>query len=315
MRIVALRALGLGDLLTGVPALKALRDHHPDHELVLATTPAMVALGRLLPGVDDVVAVDELDPLPPVLTRPDVAVNLHGSGPQSHQLLAALRPGQLVAFDRPDVPATTGPRWDDDEHEVARWCRLLAAFGIPADPGRLDVPVPSGAAPAGAVGATIVHPGAKARSRRWPWRRFAAVARHEHDAGRPVVVTGTADERPLAQRVAAEAGLPPDAVLAGRTDVVELLQVVAAARRVVCGDTGVAHLATATATPSVVLFGPTPPAHWGPPVDRARHRVLWRGQRGDPLSDQPFAALDDIGVHEVVDALATLPDRPSPHTV
>lgn len=314
MRVVALRALGLGDLLTAVPALRALRDHHPDHELVLATTPAMVALSRLLPGVDDVAAVDELGPLPPALAGPDVAVNLHGSGPQSHRLLADLEPGRLIAFDRPDVSETTGPAWDDDEHEVARWCRLLEAFGIRADPRRLDVPVPAGSMPPAAVGATVVHPGAKARSRRWPWRRFAAIARHEHQAGRRVVVTGKADERPLAQRVAAEAGLAPAAVLAGRTDVVELLQVVAAAGRVVCGDTGVAHLATATGTPSVVLFGPTPPAHWGPP-DRPRHRVLWRGQHGDPLADAPFAGLDDIGVDEVVEALDALPERPAPHAV
>lgn len=314
MRIVVLRALGLGDLLTSVPALRALRDHHPGHELVLATTPAMVALGRLLPGVDDVAAVNELSPLPLTMARPEVAVNLHGSGPQSHRLLDELRPGRLIAFDRPDVPQTTGPAWDDDEHEVVRWCRLMEAFGIPADPTSLDVPVPAGHLPPEAVGATVVHPGAKARSRRWPWRRFAAVARHEHEARRPVVVTGTADERSLAQRVVAEAGLPPTAVMAGRTDIVELLQVVAAASRVVCGDTGVAHMATATGTPSVVLFGPTPPAHWGPP-DRPRHRVLWQGQRGDPLSDVPFTGLEVIEVDQVLDALAVLPERPAPHTV
>lgn len=314
MRVVALRALGLGDLLTAVPALRALRDHHPDHELVLATTPAMVALGRLLPGVDDVAAVEELGPLPGSLSSPDVAVNLHGSGPQSHRLLAELDPGRVIAFDRPDVPETTGPPWDDDEHEVVRWCRLMETFGIHADPSRLDVPVPDGSVPPVAVGATVVHPGAKARSRRWPWRRFAAIARHEHESGRPVVVTGKADELPLAQRVATVAGLPPTAVLAGRTDVVELLQIVAAADRVVCGDTGVAHLATATSTPSVVLFGPTPPTQWGPP-DRPHHRVLWRGQHGDPLADVPFAGLDEIGVDEVVEALDALPERPAPHAV
>ena len=47
----------------------------------------------------------------------------------------------------------------------------------------------------------------------------------------------------------------------------------------VSGDTGIAHLATAYRTPSVLLFGPTPPAWWGPLVDLDRHRVLWHGER------------------------------------
>jgi ADP-heptose:LPS heptosyltransferase len=64
-------------------------------------------------------------------------------------------------------------------------------------------------------------------------------------------------------------------VLAGRTDVGELAALVAGARLVVCGDTGVGHLATGYGTPSVLLFGPNPPAIWGPLVDLDRHRVLW----------------------------------------
>ncbi|MBM0259647.1 glycosyltransferase family 9 protein, partial [Micromonospora sp. 4G55] len=40
--------------------------------------------------------------------------------------------------------------------------------------------------------------------------------------------------------------------------------------------------ATAYATPSVLLFGPVPPAEWGPPPDRPRHRVLWSGARDWP---------------------------------
>ena len=79
----------------------------------------------------------------------------------------------------------------------------------------------------------------------------------------------------------AAAGLPDDAVRSGG-DLVDLARLVAGAGRVACADTGVAHLATALRVPSVVLFGPTSPAEWGPPPDRGRHRVLWAGRRGDP---------------------------------
>jgi ADP-heptose:LPS heptosyltransferase len=95
-------------------------------------------------------------------------------------------------------------------------------------------------------------------------------------------------------------------VLAGRTDLRGLAETVAGAGRVVCGDTGVAHLATAFGTPSVVLFGPTPPSEWGPPPDRAQHRALWAGRRGDPHARTPDPGLLEIGVADVLAALSRL---------
>ena len=86
---------------------------------------------------------------------------------------------------------------------------------------------------------------------------------------------------------------------------------VAHAELVVCGDTGIAHLATGYGTPSVLLFGPTPPAWWGPLVDQDRHRVLWHGERfGDPYRRParsgwryPHPALGAIPVDEVLAAV------------
>lgn len=318
--LLSYRTLGLGDLLTAVPALRALRRAYPGHRHVLATPAWLAPLIPPIGAVDEHLAVGELAPVPRRPAPVDVAVNLHGSGPQSHTVVAAVRPTRLIAFHHPAVPATAdAPRWRDDEHEVVRWCRLLTEHGISADGRDLHLTAPPAGASAGehhlagVAGATVLHPGAKSRSRRWPPGRFAAVARSERAAGRTVVVTGSPGERELATAVAREAGLDVhDAVLAGRTDVGGLARVVAAAGRVVCGDTGVAHLATALGTPSVVLFGPTPPRTWGPPVHlRDHHRVLWAGREGDPLADRVDPGLAAITVADVVAALAALPDRPS----
>jgi ADP-heptose:LPS heptosyltransferase len=101
-------------------------------------------------------------------------------------------------------------------------------------------------------------------------------------------------------------------VLAGRTDIVELAALIAAAGRVVCGDTGVAHLATAVATPSVVLFGPTPPTRWGPPATR-HHVALWAGRDGDPQGREPDPGLLALTVGDVIDTLDALPGRRRAH--
>jgi ADP-heptose:LPS heptosyltransferase len=310
--VVVLRALGLGDLLTVVPALRALADAFPRHSRLLAVPTALAPLARCTGAVDEVVPAEGLDrPLSRLLHGAGLAVNLHGRGPESHNLLLATEPRRLLAFAHPAVPASSqGPRWRADEHEVARWCRLLEESGIAADPGRLDIELPPGPLPHGAQGATLVHPGAGSPARRWPAERFAAVARAEARAGRQVVVTGGPDEVALAHEVADRARLPRGAVQAGQSGVLALGRLVAAADRVVCGDTGVAHLATALGTPSVVLFGPTSPALWGPPADRPWHRALWAGTSGDPHGQLPDPGLLAITVDQVLEALGDLPAAP-----
>ena len=306
--LLALRALGLGDLLTALPALRGLAETFPGHYRVLAGPVGPGALALAAGVVDAVLPAEPLVPLAGVPHPVDVAVNLHGRGPASHRVLVATGPRRLVAFATPDVE---GPPWRPDEHEVHRWCRLLVESGISADPSRLDLDPRSLPASTDPPGATVVHPGAASPARRWPAERWADVARAERHAGRRVVLTGGPAEAGVARRVAALAGLPPDAVRAGETGILELAALVAGAGRVLCGDTGVAHLATALGRPSVVLFGPVPPALWGPPPDRPRHVALWAGRTGDPHALRVDPGLMQIQVDDVLAAIRLLPEVPA----
>lgn len=311
--VVALRALGLGDLCTGVPALRALRRAHPGAELVLAAPAWQEPIARHA-GVDRVVDTAPLAPLDPSLHGADLAVNLHGRGPQSTATLVAASPRRLVSFARPaiDAPAVAPVRWVSDEHEVRRWCRLLHESGIPADP--TDLRLSPGALPASDLDAVrrrvgadrwaVVHPGAASAARRWPADRFGAVAAAVAADGHEVALTGSADEVALCEEVRHHAGGAGGRVrvLAGRTSLAELVAVVAHADLVVAGDTGVAHVASAFAVPSVVLFGPTPPAEWGPPPG-GPHVALWAGWRGDPHAPVLDPGLDRIDVPTVVSAI------------
>lgn len=306
-RVVVLRALGLGDLLTAVPALRAVRRVCPQHHVTLLAPREHADLLAFDPGlVDEVRDTRGLDagPLAEDLQGADLAVNLHGKGPQSTRLLQATRPRQLLAFGTP-----YGPEHRDDEHEVHRWCRMLQRHGVPADPTDLHLDVPPDPRTAGA---TIVHPGAKDAARRWPLDRYAQVVRSLLRRGERVVVTGGPGEERLAHDLAALSSGAE--VLAGTTSLPELAGLVAGATRTVSGDTGIAHLATAVQTPSVVLFGPVPPREWGPPAHLAgRHLALHDddGRRGDPHATTPDPRLLRIRPREVLAAITSVEKRPA----
>ena len=123
----------------------------------------------------------------------------------------------------------------------------------------------------------VMHVGAGNEFRRWPEASFAEVVA-ALASGQPnrriILTTGPAQARagrggaaPGARRRGADAGA---VAVACDLDLGELRGLVARARLFLGGDSGPAHIAATTATPMVVLFGPTTPAVWGP----------WRDGRG-----------------------------------
>lgn len=297
--LLMLRALGLGDLLTAVPAIRALARAFPAHYRVLAAPIYLAPLVSMCASVDEVVDAAQLEPLDESLVDVDAAVNLHGRGPHSHRIVLRTRPRRLIAFANDAIPETLGfPQWRPDEHEIDRWCRMLHESGIPADSSDLEIAAPGG--DARARGAIVIHPGAASQSRRWPADRWIDLCLRLRGEGHRVVLTGSQAEFRLCRFIAEAAHLPIDAAIAGQTDLGELACIVASARAVVCGDTGMAHVATALRTPSVILFGPTSPQFWGPPAGRGYHRVIWRGTLGDPHAPVVDPGLASITVDEVV---------------
>jgi ADP-heptose:LPS heptosyltransferase len=316
--VLALRALGLGDALTAVPALRSLRSAWPGRRLVLAGPADIGGWLVRLGVVDDVLDLAGLDDeraqpaqvLAVLGSVPEVVVDLHGRGPQSHRLLQRLGSPTLVAFHCPEAGHLQGPHWDPDEHEVDRWLRLIGSVGGRGRVDDLRLPSP------GQRGRHIViHPGAAHASRRWPLDRWTVVAEALTGEGHHVVVTGGPAEAALVERIAAGAPVEP---IAGRLDLAALARTVGTASLLLSADTGVAHLATAFATPSVTLFGPVSPALWGARIDPDLHISLWSGgpedpRPGDPLGDVLDERLAALGVSDVLHAASGLLAR-APHT-
>jgi heptosyltransferase-2 len=146
-------------------------------------------------------------------------------------------------------PARLSPRLRSDPEAVAATRR---AFGLTAE------------APA-----LVLCPGAEyGPAKRWPAAHFAAVARHYLAHGWQVWLLGSAKDAPV---TAAIAKLAPGVVdLAGRTDLGQACDLLAAATLVVSNDSGLMHVAAAFGRPLVAVYGSSDPTFTPPLSDNAR---------------------------------------------
>lgn len=299
-RIAYVRArVGLGDLLCTIPALRAVRAARPDLWI------SVVSWAETAPVLDRFAAyVDELLPFPGYPGIPErpvdharVAGFLRSAAARRFDLVIqgyGDRPAANEVCERIDAPRTGGfaaagfapaePRWylpyPRDLHEVHRHLRLVEHLGVAHGADEtLELPVGarerSGfAALARAHGLTpgryaVVHPGATCASRRWPAERFAAVADGLARLGLRVAVTGVAGEEDITFSVHRQTwGGPID--LTGRTTLGEFACLLSDAALLVCNDTGVAHVAAATGTPTVTVFLAGDPARWAYPAPHRR---------------------------------------------
>ncbi len=114
----------------------------------------------------------------------------------------------------------------------------------------------------------LLHPtrGLSAQLARWPVEGFIALARWlaERD-GLPVLVTGAAEDAPIAAAVAAGAGAGVESV-AGATTIGGFGALAASARAVVAMDSGPMHVAAAVGAPTVGVFAlqSDEPDRWAP---------------------------------------------------
>jgi heptosyltransferase-2 len=135
----------------------------------------------------------------------------------------------------------------------------------------------------------ILGPGAAyGPAKRWSAERFAALGVQLAARGPAVLVCGAASERETCERVAAAIGAQARS-LAGVTSLLVQAALCARAELTVSNDSGLAHLAAATGTPTVVVFGSTSSA-WTAPLG-PRVRVVQRA----PVCSPCFAHVCAIG--------------------
>ena len=316
---------GIGDILCAIPALRALRAALPHARVtVVGTDRARPVLERFpqyvddllaIPGFDDIAYLEDVRPatgdLPSFLAEAsrhafDLAIQLDGSGGTSNGLTlllgAKLRAGTYPPGGFCPDPARFVPLVRDLP-EIRRLLLVLDSLGIPPQGEHLEFPVTAPdrdllcAIPAAAAlrpgQYVVVHPGSSRAERRWPARHFATMIDLLGALRLPVVLTGTASDRPVVHEVAAFSRV--DTIdLSGRTTLGTLGALVQGARLVLCNDTGVSHLAAALRVPSVVVFTGSEMARWAP-LDTDIHRGIEPAPGLEGVEDVLAATLSLLG--------------------
>lgn len=301
--VVVFRALHLGDMLCSVPALRALRMALPKAHIALAGLPWAAQFVRRFSGY-----LDEFLPFPghPLLPEQPVrheelapfhaalcarefclALQLHGSGDITNQIVSGFGARAMAGHCRGKPGSTANTvlaPYPETGAEPERLLHLVGHLGAPAAGTHLEFPVlrededelaASGLADGLEPGSYVcVHPGARQRDKCWSIQRFADVAdRLADEFGVRIVLTGSAEEAPLAQAVAERMHVPAR-IAAAPISIGAMAALMSRARLLVCNDTGVSHIAAGLGLNSVVIFSKADIARWAP-LDRIRHRCIW----------------------------------------
>jgi ADP-heptose:LPS heptosyltransferase len=161
----------------------------------------------------------------------------------------------------------------DKTHSVEQQLALLGWTGVPVSdrpPTELAITERAAASVSARLEAmgslsrsfAVIHPAAAFATKQWAPEKFAQVVAELADHNLGVVVVTTPNEKLLAEEIASSTAARFEAF----TDLSlpEITALLARARLFVGNDSGIAHIAAAVETPSVVIFGSSNTAHWRP---------------------------------------------------
>lgn len=289
-RILVAHHLLLGDTVMLSALLAKLRANHPRARIAMTVPKAFAPLYGARPwGVEAL----PFSPRDSASARAlfdegpfDLAVV---PGDNRFSWLAAAMGARHIVAHAGDVPATKNWLVDDTRpygDVPGAWGDLVSDLVAgdeprPFAPG--DWPAPP-SAPADRPGKpyAVLHVGASTPLKQWPAERWTALAAALAKQGLTVVWSaGRGEEDIVARCDPAHRHVS----VAGRLDLAQLWHLLAGAALVVAPDTGVAHLARTTSTPTVTLFGP------GSPVLAGLGRY-WRDAPVRIVADDPFHCRD-----------------------
>lgn len=281
-RILVIRPGGMGDMILLQPMLHALRRSCPGALIDLVCERRNREIPELAGTSNDMLLYDA-QPLRTLWLllrrRYDLAIDTE----QFHNFSAVMawisgapvRVGFKINPGRNPI-YTHLVNYDLEGYEADEFMRLLAPLGVQEEAVVEGCLSGSGqqvrsAPPAGpGCGQVLIHIAPSTRYKYWAQEKVATLAKRLITGEVPgipdpvVGLVGGHRDAALARRIAALAGQGERVkIMAGEFTLRETADLIARATLFIGGDSGLAHMAVALGTPTVVLFGPSDPLKWG----------------------------------------------------
>jgi ADP-heptose:LPS heptosyltransferase len=297
-KILAIQFKYLGDAVLMTPALRAIREQFPEGELHLLVPGEIAPLFENLPWVNRVWSMPRMRGRAALSqTWPVIRALRHEHFDRSVDFASNDR-GAIASFL---IGAKERLGWEQGGgfwgrrfcynqrvlpgaevlHESTHMARLLSGWNIPpprspeaeirADPGL--------AAAAKKIlpfeRAVVCHVATSQPKREWPLEHWVRFHRLASNAGREAVFTTASGEREQSLMAELKKLAPGAVILPLIRELPLFLAVLKRAGIFISGDTGPMHVAVGLGVPVISLFGPSPPARWGP--IGPRHQILVGG--------------------------------------
>ena len=256
-RVAVIRLRSLGDCVLTTPALALLKQTRPDLAIGVSVEPHFSSVFEGNPVVSTILA-----PRWQSLRswRPELCLNLHG-GNRSQWMTGLSGAKYRAGFANHTITFAYNIRIVRAQrilgvnrivHTAEHMASAVFALGVPLQ----EVPRADLYATASPMAGryAVLHPYASGPDKEWPAERFCEVARYlKLWQINPVFLAGPADD---------PTHFAAHQVFRGTLD--DAKRVISGATVFIGNDSGPAHMAAAFGIPTVVIFGNSNPAIWGP---------------------------------------------------
>lgn len=287
-RILVVNVNWLGDVVFSSPVFKALKQNYPGARVVCLAVPRVKKILEFCPGLDDILVYDEDGVhwsfwgkclLIAELRRQkfDAVFLLHGSWTRALMVALAGVPGRVgyAAKKRGWLLTHRVAALSEGAHRGDIYLNVLESYGVKVTDRSCELAVPQAIKDEAravlerhGIGdrdpLIALHVGGNWDLKRWPKEYWGQLIRRVRgETSMKIVLTGGDGDVSLCSEIVrlSQSAVP---VLAGQTDLGQLMGVMQRARLVISADSGPLHIASSVGTRVVGLFGPTRPEVTGP---------------------------------------------------